>query len=154
NGEGFQEYPKGLWRLTMVSSYGVVSPTSANANQPGAHRSRYTTGYWNDGNDLKRFFRETENRRSLTITPEHWPTTEVTTQHFIKTGRFVNLARVQMHNPLSGATTEVVFTAFGTTLRGARLQRRHPKDYDGDNHWVDHDNRVGVVDRLTLDDTP
>ncbi len=151
NGEGFQEYPKGIWRLTMVSSYAVVSPTSTNADNPSVHRNRYITGYWNNQGEMRRFISETENRRKLTDGPTHWPTSNVIVQHFIKTGRYVNLCRVQMHDPVTGASTELAFSGFGTTLRGARLQRRHPTAGGG---WVDHDNRVGVVDALTLDDTP
>jgi hypothetical protein len=151
NGEGDQQYPKGLWRLTMASSYGVVSPTNANANQSAAHRTRWTTGYWNDQNGMRNFLNQTENRRALMQGPAHWPATEVTTQHFIKTGRYVNLGRVRMNDPITGATTEIVFTSFATTLRGARLQRRHPQDGGG---WADHDNRMGFIAPLTLDDTP
>ena len=153
NGEGDQQYPKGLWRLTMASSYGVVSPTpnNPNANQSDAHRARYTTGYWNDQNGMRNFLSQTQNRRDLTLAPSHWPISEVTTQHFIKSGRYVNLGRVKLHDPISGAITEVVFTSFATTLRGARLQRRHPRDGGG---WAEYDNRIGWAAPLTLDDTP
>lgn len=151
NGEGDQQYPKGLWRLTMASSFGVVSPTTSNANQSWAHRRRFTTGYWDNAGDMKTFFEQTENRRRLTQSPAHWPTTEVITQHFIKTGRYVNLGKVRLSDPVSGATTEVVFTSFSTTLRGARLQRRHPDKGGG---WADHDNRVGFTEPVTLDHTP
>lgn len=151
NGEGGQEYPKGLWRLTMVSSYGLVSPTSPNANQSVVHRNRYLTGYWNNQNEMRRFHRETENRRTFLDGPGHWPTAQITTQHFIKTGRFVNYASIRLQNPVTGGTTELAFTAFSTTLRGARLQRRHPSQGGG---WADHDNGVAVVNHLTLDDTP
>ena len=149
NGEGIQQYPKGLWRLTMASSYGVVSPTRANANQSAAHRRRYTTGYWNNSGDLRRFLDDTENRRPFTAMPSHWPRIEVTTQHFIKTGRYVNLGKVQLSDPISGAVTEIVFSSFSTTLRGARLQRRH----DGGG-WADHDNGTGATVPPTLDHTP
>jgi hypothetical protein len=150
NGEGDQQYPKGLWRLTMASSYGVVSPTNANANQSAAHRTRWTTGYWNDHTGMRNFLGQTENPRRWEG-PAHWPSSTITTQRFIKTGRYVNLARVRLDDPLSGAATEVVFTSFSTTLRGARLQRRHPQAGGG---WADHDNRAGSTPVLTLDDTP
>jgi hypothetical protein len=151
NGEGGQEYPKGLWRLTMLTSYAVVSPTSANAGDPRAHRSRYTTGYHDNPADFRRFLRETENGQRLLDGPGHWAQADVTLQRFIKTGRFVNLCRVRLVDKVSGAITEVAYTGFGTTLRGARLQRRHPSAGGG---WSDHDNRVGVADDPTLDHTP
>lgn len=160
NGEGGQEYPKGLWRLTMVSSYAVLSPTSPTAPTPAAHQSRYTTGYWNNDTDFSRFLRESENRREL-ITgkssvsdqwrPTHWPEVTVTTQRFIKTARFVNLCRVRWVSPITGERAELAFTGFSTTLRGARLQRRHP-DHGGG--WARWDNATGATNDLTLDHTP
>ena len=141
----------GLWRLTMSTSFAVVSPTSANATNPSAHRSRYTVGYWNNPADFSRFNKETVNVRNLLTGPSHWPTSDVLVQHFIKNGRMVNLCRVQLHHPITGATTELAFTGFSTTLRGARMQRRHPVQGGG---WAEYDNKIGVVNDLTLDDTP
>lgn len=150
NGEGSGIIP-GLWRLTMATSFAVISPTSANATNPSAHRSRYTVGYWNDPNDFRRFNNETINARNLLSGPSHWPTSDVLVQHFIKSGRMINLCRVQLHHPITGVTTELAFTSFSTTLRGARMQRRHPIQGGG---WAEYDNRIGVVNDKTLDDTP
>ena len=151
NGEGSGIIP-GLWRLTMATSYGVVSPTSANANTASAHRSKYRVGYWVDEWDTKRFMNETVNRQTLVSGPSHWPLVEVQTQHFIKTARYVNLAQVRVQDPITGKVTELAFTAFSTTLRGARQQRRHPAEHGGKG-WAAYDNKVGYTNDLTLDDT-
>lgn len=162
NGEGAQEYPKGIWRLTMVASYAMLSPTSSVALTPAAHQRKYIVGYWNNTGEFSTFLNETENRRDpltgqaprLTremTQPTHWPEVTVTTQRFIKTARFVNLCRVRMVNPLTGAQSELTFTGFSTTLHGARMQRRHPTQGDG---WANWDNATGASNDLTLDDTP
>lgn len=158
NGEGGQEYPKGLWRLTMSTAYGVIQPNHVKATAPEAHRNKYYNGYTNPpapetkAKAFERFLLETENIRPIMdSSPAHWPSADITTQHFIKTGRFVNLARIKLHSPVTGALTELTMTAFSTTLRGARQQRRHPRDGGG---WADHDNRIGAPVVLTLDDTP
>jgi prepilin-type N-terminal cleavage/methylation domain-containing protein len=151
NGEGSGIIP-GLWRLTMGTSYGVVSPTSANANFASAHRSKYRVGYWLDQGDTQRFMNETVNNKSLLAGPSHWPIAEVATQHFIKCARYVNLCQVRLRNPITGYSSELAFTSFSTTLRGARLQRRHPSE-NGGKGWAVFDNAAGFDNDLTLDDT-
>ena len=167
NGEGEQEYPKGLWRLTMSSSYSMISPTSMAPMTPAAHQRLYKTGYtsnWDDSG-FRDFNDQTPNRRDLftgqaaTATPasagkpEYWPGVTVTTQRFIKTARFVNLCRVRMVSPITGEQSELAFTCFTTTLRGARLQRRHPDKMSG---WADWDNASPPAkpNDPTLDDKP
>ncbi len=139
----------------MSFSYAVVSPTNANARNPTTHRNKYDTGYRNVNAAGLRAFEDfqkaSENKQVLLDGPSHWPTADVTVQHYVKTGRFVNLCKVQLLSPITGATTELVFTGFGTTLRGARMQRLHPSLGLG---WADYDNKVGFTNRLTLDDTP
>ena len=83
--------------------------------------------------------------------PTHWPEVTVTTQHFVKTARFVNLCRVSVENPMTGERSELIFTGFSTSLRGARMQRRHPDQGGG---WARWDNATGATNDLTLDDTP
>lgn len=162
NGEGYQEYPKGIWRLTMVATYAMLSPTGSAPLTPDAHQTKYVVGYWNNVDDFRRFVRETENRRDLftgqrpdstseNARPTHWPEVTVTTQRFIKTARFVNLCRVSLVSPFTGAKSELTFTGFSTTLRGARMQRRHPDTGGG---WARWDNATAATNDLTLDDTP
>jgi hypothetical protein len=57
--------------------------------------------------------------------PDTWPNVRITIQRFIKTNRFVNVCRVVCISPLTGQATQLVWDGFGTTLRGARLQRRN-----------------------------
>ncbi len=55
--------------------------------------------------------------------PEHWPQLTVRNLRFLRTGAFINLNRIAWVNPLTGQGSELTFTCFGTTLRGARQQR-------------------------------
>jgi hypothetical protein len=67
--------------------------------------------------------------------PENWPTAFVGSfRARIRTG-FINLARVRLTDPASGAVREFSFNIFGTTLRGARQQRRHPDIGGGWARW-------------------
>ncbi|HEX3133706.1 MAG TPA: prepilin-type N-terminal cleavage/methylation domain-containing protein [Planctomycetota bacterium] len=55
--------------------------------------------------------------------PLFWPGLTVRNLRFMRTGAFINLNRIAWTNPLTGQGTELSFTCFGTTLRGARQQR-------------------------------
>lgn len=64
--------------------------------------------------------------------PINWPDLQVSTVRFVRTNSFVCLNRVIWTSPITGQPTELNFTAFGTTLRGARQQRK--RDAAG---WAD-----------------
>jgi len=71
--------------------------------------------------------------------PETWPGLKVATLRHFRTGASVCLNRITWTNPLTGSETEFSFTAFGTTLRGARQQRL--RDEAG---WADPFPETGV----------
>ena len=126
NGEGYQEYCKSLWRLTMVAAYGVISPTHPSSTQPALYQKKYVVGYWNNGGDFTRFLNETDNTSNVMALdgPATWPKATVSVAHFIKTARYVSLCKVRWSSPLTGDTAQLAFAGFGTTLRGARQQRK------------------------------
>jgi prepilin-type N-terminal cleavage/methylation domain-containing protein len=64
--------------------------------------------------------------------PSHWPSLSVSSLRFIRTSSYVCLNRIRWTSPLTGQVTELDFTAFGTSLRGARQQRK--RDAAG---WAD-----------------
>jgi type II secretory pathway pseudopilin PulG len=121
---------------------GLTNP----ANGPSTNKSSYFQQYYYvdygyNANIFKQFLLDTTNATGL-ITgqilppvaipgqpgtpsdgPETWPNVRVTIQRFIKTNRFVNVCKVVCVSPLTGQTTQLVWDGFGTTLRGARLQR-------------------------------
>jgi prepilin-type N-terminal cleavage/methylation domain-containing protein len=55
--------------------------------------------------------------------PAHWPGLTVRSLRFIRSGAFINLNRIAWVNSMTGQGTELSFTCFGTSLRGARQQR-------------------------------
>ena len=65
--------------------------------------------------------------------------------HYIKSAKFANVARVRWTNPLTGAESELSFTAVGTTLRGARMQRKTG------GGWAKWDNASGAMNDPHLD---
>jgi prepilin-type N-terminal cleavage/methylation domain-containing protein len=68
--------------------------------------------------------------------PAHWPFLDVQSLRFLREGTFINLQRIVMTDSFTGKSTQISFTCFGTTLRGARQQRR--KGIAGTaSGWVD-----------------
>ncbi len=152
-GPNAMSWTKGRWRLSTFSAYGLVSPTYNGSTNPSIHRKVYNVGYANRGNGAATdgFLREIDNRDELLPNgkPESWPIAEVSVSRLIKTGRFVSLCSVKMTSVYSGETVQINFSGFGTTLRGARQQRR----LQGGG-WADWDGATHINNDLTLDDTP
>ncbi len=56
--------------------------------------------------------------------PATWPSVNVTVMRYISYNRLPCVVTVGWTDPLSGAAHNLSFSAIGTTLRGARMQRR------------------------------
>jgi hypothetical protein len=123
---------------------GLTYPANGmSMNKSSYFQQYYYADYQVNANILQQFNQDTANTSSLftggalppmpipgqpavpSFAPATWPNVRITVQRFIKTNRFVNVCRVVCLNPLDGQTTQLVWDGFGTTLRGARLQRRH-----------------------------
>lgn len=149
-GTGMHEiHALGLHGLTHAQSYGVSNPfgrTVSDADLVNEHfrywESDYST-YWDTGNAtaLQNFMRITLASQPLMgMQPDHWPAVSVGVARYIKSAKFANVARVRWSNPLTGAESELSFTAIGTTLRGARMQRKPG------GGWAEWDNDGGPND--------
>jgi prepilin-type N-terminal cleavage/methylation domain-containing protein len=55
--------------------------------------------------------------------PAQWPKATVSMKRYVTESRFVNLCSLRWTSPVTGASAELNFTTFGTSLRGARQQR-------------------------------
>lgn len=147
NGDGWQVTPRGKYRNSYQTSYGIINPKNiANVDElTRLHRIHYHLGY-GSSEGAQNAFREISDipENYLPLRPLAWPGLDVSVQRFIKNTRFVNLARVTWTNPVTGQTAELSFTGFGTTLRGAR-QQRHPT-----GGWAKWDND-GSTNDPTLD---
>ena len=56
--------------------------------------------------------------------PAQWPKATVSMKRYVREARFVNLCSLRWTSPVTGASAELNFTTFGTSLRGARQQRK------------------------------
>ena len=144
---------KGLWRLCTFSMYGLVSPTHALGGVPSSYRKAYWTGYGPSAsaNAMESFLQEVDNSSLLLGSggPANWPRVTVSVSRFAKTARFVSLCTVRSTSPLTGENVQLVFTGFGTTLRGARQQRN-----ETGTAWAFWDGNHNPINDRTLDGAP
>jgi type II secretory pathway pseudopilin PulG len=56
--------------------------------------------------------------------PEHWPGLAVEARRYVVWSSFIDLCQVKMTSPISGETMHLAFWGVGTSLRGARQQRK------------------------------
>jgi hypothetical protein len=56
--------------------------------------------------------------------PAQWPKATVSMKRYVREARFVNLCSLRWTSPITGTSAELNFTTFGTSLRGARQQRK------------------------------
>jgi prepilin-type N-terminal cleavage/methylation domain-containing protein len=110
--------PADLSRLSN-RRYGTGIAISASSNQNSANEIKQLLS---DGEQLTPVLHDAD-ANGYANKPTHWPSLTVRNLRFIRTGAFINLNRIAWTNPLTGQGTELSFTCFGTTLRGARQQR-------------------------------
>jgi hypothetical protein len=139
---------QGLYSLSNNRSYGVTNPVGRTVNNSGLS-NEYYSGYVSDfgsNTALQQFINITIPRSPLLQTqPAHWSVVSVGVGHFIKSAKFVNIAKVRWQSPLSGSLSELTFTGVGSTLRGARMQRRP------DLGWAKWDNATTAINDANLD---
>jgi len=142
----------GLYALTVTQSYGVVDPTAIAAGQPlaGAHYSFYNSDYTASGGGgaarLQQFMKLMMPLKPWATTlPENWPQLAVGVARYIKSAKFVGIARIRWTDPLNGNTSELSFTGVGSSLRGARMQRKPTSG------WADWDNAPSAINDPNLD---
>jgi prepilin-type N-terminal cleavage/methylation domain-containing protein len=128
NGDGATDFSQGRYRCTKDTSY-VITPL-----KPIGGAKRVTTAYnrkiWGTGasasessvTDLMNT--ALSSQPQLEVKPEHWPEVNVEVSRFLCHNRFVTLSRVQWTDAYTGQIVNLNFTALGTTLRGARQQRK------------------------------
>ncbi len=131
NGDGGANYAQDLYRRSKDHNFTFLNPTVA-TNPISSLRQRtcqkYYTGQGAGASviGIQALKRDGLNNRTwlpLDRRPLNWPSLDVSTLRIINHGRFVCLNSVRWTSPLTGLTSELNFTAFGTNLRGARQQR-------------------------------
>jgi hypothetical protein len=86
----------------------------------------------------------------MTAQPVTWPMVSVGVARYIKNVHHVALSKVSVMSPLTGNTVELSWGALGTSLRGARQQRKQDLTVITDG-WARWDNAVGSVNDKHLD---
>lgn len=133
NGDGGSEFPQGRYRCTKDTSYLLVplKPTGGSGLiTSGNARRIWRTGVGATADEkvndsVFSFMKHSlSSRNQLDQKPLHWPEVKVQVARFLSYNRFVTLSKIGFTNTLTGQPIELSFTAIGTTLRGARQQRK------------------------------
>jgi len=103
--------------------------TAANTILPLSTLAIYHRMTWAGPSAHTSYMRPLENRSQLVEPlmiqkPSTWPDLGIIAQRVIHNGRFTSIARVRWADPVSGEIAELGVTSIGTTLRGARQQRK------------------------------
>ncbi len=148
NGDGNQQTPRGKYRNSYQTSYGLIDPRSTKdlSTLQKRLRQRYHLGYGSGEGSQNDFNLISAIPDDLLVQrPPNWPGLSISVQRFIKNTRFVNMARVSWTNAITGQSAELSFSGFGTTLRGARQQR------NASGGWAKWDNDGTTTNDITLD---
>ncbi len=140
NGDGGQVTARGVYRQTYATSYALTEPRRST---PADYYRHFVTDYaaaWDQAQYRDFMDRTLFARDLLPLRPAHWSSLTVAVGRFIKNGRFLQMARVRRADPVTGEATELSFAGIGSTLRGARQQRRP------DVGWARWDNDGAPVD--------
>jgi hypothetical protein len=155
NGDGNQLTACGMYRESYSTSMGYFNPwAAADPNgEPGSFYRHYmhfdsdytaytaTTGsvktnYGSSG--LQDLLAHTANPQLLLAqSPLHWPAVQCCVGRLVKNNHHVAVAKIIRIDPLTGMITELSFLGLGTSLRGARMQRKDPTYGTGWAHWDD-----------------
>lgn len=156
NGDGGTNFPQGRYRCTKDTSYLLVplKPLGGTAQiSAGNFRSIVATGVGANVSSVSTLNqRSLSSRPQLDAKPTYWPEVKLQVARYLCYNRFVCLNKIGFVNTLTGEPIELSFTAIGTTLRGARQQRKPgapgsgagwaawygPREIDNDRH-LDYD---------------
>jgi hypothetical protein len=156
-GTGMGPTTLGIYAFSNANSFGVTNPYGRTIDNLGLAREHYRY-YETDYSVINQSTATSDLANFISVTlpltkvmdqgPAQWPVVSVAVGHFLKSAHFVNMAKVRWVSPGTGQLAELSFTGVGTTLRGARMQRRHPAAGTG---WARWDNASAAVTDRTLD---
>ncbi|MBA3848134.1 MAG: hypothetical protein H0X45_16005, partial [Planctomycetes bacterium] len=113
------------------ASRSILPPTPATSGWSTAqlvdgHRRLYQTGWmsnWQQG-DMSAFLeRSLTSTRLMPLAPATWPAVAIQVCRSTRLYRFNTLCRVRWTSPITGESSDLAFSGFGTSLRGARQAR-------------------------------
>jgi hypothetical protein len=146
-----------LYRQTFSTAHGIFNPRAVPAELADNHYRTYaadrsSAAYLSGANtngrnqELQRLLGRTGFLESIAPQlPHSWILPRVAVGRFVKEGHFVRLARIQGQHPLTAQMIELSWAGLGSTLRGARMQRRNGAG------WAAWDNASGARNDAHLD---
>jgi len=160
DGDGGTQFPRGLYRDNKDVAYGIFPANPQIMYQPinqagafnggiqAALRQYFQTGQYTNYNNMLDFQnRTTTNTPLLASGPFSWPGVSTSIERFVTYDRFAAVMRVKLTNAITGQHLEFNFSGFGTSLRGARQQRKMNTAPGGGpsagQGWASYDNDVG-----------
>lgn len=126
NGDGGADFAQSLYRATKNTAFAIYPLTAtshlAAAEAPFTH---FLVGQDAVHAEVVRLQATSQSSDPvLELRPATWPSLTVSVARTLAFNRFACVARVHWASPLTGSAAELSFTCFGTSLRGARQQRR------------------------------
>jgi hypothetical protein len=132
--------PQSVYQATYNGIFALVPRVAATPTvglDEIINRNRYAWTTWEawfnlDGLSQMDFLRKEvadlmsrcEARSEITpIRPAHWPSVTARVVRTLHKAYFTNLCTIAWISPQTGETSELRYSGFGTTLRGARIQR-------------------------------
>jgi prepilin-type N-terminal cleavage/methylation domain-containing protein len=177
DGDGGTQFPRGLYRDNKDVSFGIFptnpvvmfSPWNGsagfNSGLYGLLRQYFQTGQYTSVAAMQQFQNYSmTNTPLMTAAPSTWPGVSTSVERFVTYDRFTAVMRVKMTDATSGQHIEFNFSGFGTSLRGARQQRKLNKSKGGPPvagqgwAWYDNDTSpyttgIATPSGQTVDDT-
>ena len=150
-GQGMGPTTMGIYALTSTSSYAVSNPYGDSVDKSSIDDNTLAWRCYSYSNtDYSATYNGSTSgaalgmqyfvattlplTRILASSPSFWPQVLVGTGHYVKSGHFINLTKIRWISPITGQVSEISFNGIGTSLRGARMQRR-PGSAAGWAHW-------------------
>ncbi len=127
NDDGTQLNSRGIYRQTYSTSYGYLNPRAPGVSINSDYNRHFNTDYTADGSvaELNTFLsRINYPEKIMREKPDHWPTVEVSVGRLIKNAHHVAVAKIRRVSALTAETIELSWCGLGSTLRGARQQRK------------------------------
>jgi prepilin-type N-terminal cleavage/methylation domain-containing protein len=159
--DGGTQVPRGLYRDTKDVSIALLplrpqgasgagnqaTPVSSVSQAAAFLRQDYYTGQEATPANLSYFQDLTTSKSNLMgAQPANWPLVGTSVARYITADRYATVCRIGWISPTTGEHVDLSFTAFGTSLRGARQQRAQAPG----GGWAQWDNG-GAANASNLD---
>ncbi|HYE05851.1 MAG TPA: prepilin-type N-terminal cleavage/methylation domain-containing protein [Planctomycetota bacterium] len=133
--ENANQGSRGRYRMSHRHQFAMPAPL-AGGDYARDHYRWFSASFGGDAATMRAFDGAATARVPLLpLAPAHWPSARVSVTRYVMNARATALCRVRWTSPLTGHVAEASFSAWGTSLRGARQQRRHPDQGGGWIEW-------------------